>query len=175
MTSNTVTIHSTGEGFRDASLETERMAAGLPEAQATQLCLITEEMLSLFNSITGSVSNAEFRIENENNLFTFTLSVRQKLGNTQRSELIQSSTSGSNEAYKGFLGMLKEIIVQTMSVGRDIDMYVGGDTSAADPTDAVMSAPKWDKFERSVLLAITDNVKVSIKGGVVNLIAFKQL
>ena len=56
MKSKIISIHSTGDGFRDASLETQRMAAGLPEAQSLQLCLITEEMLSMFNSITGSVN-----------------------------------------------------------------------------------------------------------------------
>ncbi len=177
MTSNIITIHSSGEGFRDASLETERMGAALPEEQRMQLCLITEEMLSLFNSITGDVSNAEFRIESDHRLFTLYLSVRQKLGNVQRGELIQSTTSGKNEASKGFLGTLKEMIVQAMSVGKDIDLYYSSESyssQAADLTDAVISTPKWDKFERSVLLAITDNVKIRIKSGMVDLVATKQ-
>ena len=177
MNSKVITIHSSGEGFQDANLETERMGAELSEENRMQMCLITEEMLSLFNSITGSVNNAEFRIEREGSLFTLYLSVQQKLGNVQRGELIQSSTSGENEASKGFLGKLKEMLIQAMSVGKDIDLYYSSESyssQAADLSDAVISAPKWDKFERSVLLAITDNVKISIKGGVVDLTAVKQ-
>ena len=172
-----VAIHSTGDGFRDANLETQRIAAGLPEEQVMQLCLITEEMLSLFNSITGHVDNGEFRIESENGRYTFFLSVRQKLGNVQREELIQSTTSGKNEAYKGFLGMLKEMIIRAMSVGRDIDQYYSSSSyssQAADLSDDIISSQKWDQFERSVLLAITDEVKINIHGGVVELVAIKK-
>lgn len=177
MQSKVITIHSSGEGFKDANIETERMGAGLSEENRMQLCLITEEMLSLFNSITGSVENAAFRIESEGSRFILYLSVQQKLGNVQRGELIRSTTSGENEASKGFLGKLKEMFIQAMSVGKDIDMYYSSDaysSQAADLSDAVMSAPKWDKFERSVLLSITDNVKISIKGGMVDLTASVQ-
>ena len=177
MVSNTILIHSTGEGFRDAHLETERMGAGLPEEQSLHLCLITEEMLSLFNSVTGSISNAEFWLEQEGSLYTFHLTANQKLGNIQRGELIQSSSSGENEAAKGFLGKLKEVFIQAMSVGKDIDLYYNSETyssSAADLTDDVITSPKWDRFERSVLLSLTDNVKISIKGGIVDLTATKE-
>ncbi len=69
------------------------------------------------------------------------------------------------------------MFIQAMSVGKDIDMYYSSDaysSQAADLSDAVMSAPKWDRFERSVLLSITDNVKISIKGGMVDLTASVQ-
>ena len=177
MKSKTIAIHSTGEGFRDANLETAQMGENLTEEERLQLCLITEEMLSLFTSITGEVHNAEFWLENEDKLFSLHLSVKQKLGNVQRNELIQSSSSGENEAHKGFLGKLKEMVVQAMSVGKDIDLYYSSESyssQAADLTDSVISSPKWDKYERSVLLSITDNVKISIKGGSVDLTAVKQ-
>ncbi len=176
MKSKTIAIHS-ADGFRDAGLETEQMAAALPEEQRLQLCLITEEMLSMFNSITGDVSNAEFWLENEDSLYTIHLCARQKLGNVQRGELIQSTTSGTNDAARGFLGTLREVFVQALSVGKDIDQYYSSESyssQAADITDDVISVPKWDKFERSVLLSITDNVRISIKGGVVDLAATKQ-
>lgn len=176
MKSKLIAIHSTGEGFRDAHLETEEMGANLPEEQKLHLCLITEEMLSLFNSVAGTVDNAEFYVEEENGLYTFHLTAVQKLGNIQRDELIQSSTSGTSEASKGFLGKSKEMFIQAMSVGKDLDLYYTseGYSQAADLTDAVISSPKWDKFERSVLLSLTDNIRISIKGGKVDLVATKQ-
>ena len=178
MTSKTIAIHSTGDGFRDATMETEQMAGDLTAEEGLQLCLITEEMLSLFRSVTGTVNNAEFWLENEDKKFTFHLSTRQKLGNIQRSELIESTTSGTNDAARGgFLGKLREVFVQAMSVGKDIDMYYNSDgytSQAADLTDSVISSPKWDKYERSVLLSLSDNVSVSIKGGSVELTVIKQ-
>lgn len=178
MKSKTIAIHSTGDGFRDAHDETLAMAsaAGLPEEQVLHLCLISEEMISLFNSVTGSVDNAEFRLENDGSLFTLHLSARQKLGNIERSELIQSSSSGTNEAAKGFLGTLREMFVQAMSVGKDIDKYYSSSaySSQADLSDEVISSPKWDQFERSVLLSLADDVRISIKGGVVDLIVTRH-
>ena len=177
MKSKTIAIHSTGDGFRDANQETEQMAAGLTTEQSLSLCLITEEMLSLFNSVTGSISNAEFWLENEGSLYTLHLTVQQKLGNVQREELIKSSSSGTNDAYKGFLGALKEIFIQALSVGKDIDQYYSSSSyssQAADLSDDVISSPKWDQFERSVLLSLADNIRISIKGGLVDLIVIKQ-
>ena len=171
-----IAIRSTGEGFRDAHLETEEMGANLPEEQKLHLCLITEEMLSLFNSVTGTVDNADFWLEEENGLYSFHLSANQKLGNIQRDELIQSTTSKTNEAAKGFLGKLREAFVQALSVGNDIDVYYNSSdySRSVDITDDVVSTPKWDKFERSVLLSLTDNVSISIRGGIVDLVAVKQ-
>ena len=67
--------------------------------------------------------------------------------------------------------------MQALSVGKDIDQYYSSESyssQAADITDAVIALPKWDKFERSVLLSITDKVSISIKGGIVDLAAVKQ-
>ncbi|MBQ7182484.1 MAG: hypothetical protein IJR97_00730, partial [Clostridia bacterium] len=87
------------------------------------------------------------------------------------SELIASSTSGRNDLAKGFLGTLREVFINAMSVGRDIDKYYSGSSYSreADLSDEIISTPQWDKFERSVLLALADNVTVGIKGGLVHL------
>ena len=176
MKSKFISIHSSGSGFIDANQETEALTAGLPEDQRLQLCLITEEMISLFRSVTGEVDGAEFWLEDEEGKFTFHLSAHQKLGNMQRKQLIQSTTSKTNEAAKGFLGKLREAFVQALSVGNDIDMYYSSSdySRSVDITDDVVSTPKWDKFERSVLLSLTDNVSISIRGGIVDLVAVKQ-
>lgn len=175
MKSKIIAIHASGNGFTDAVQETQLATASLPEEQQLQLCLITEEILSLLSSISGDI-NAEFWLEGEENTYTLHLTSRQKLSNTQRSELIKSSTSGENESSRGFLGKLREMFISAMSVGRDIDQYYSSDSyssQAADISDTVMSTPKWDKFERSVLLGLTDNVKIDIHGGVVDLTAVK--
>ena len=175
MKSKIIAIHSSGNGFSDAVQETQEAAASLPEEQQLHLCLITEEILSMLSSISGDV-NAEFWLEGEGNTYTLHLTSRQKLSNVQRNELVQSSTSGENEASRGFLGKLREMFVSAMSVGRDIDQYYSSESyssQAADISDTVMSTPKWDKFERSILLGLTDSVKISIRGGVVDLTAVK--
>ena len=176
MKSKIISIHSSGSGFTDANQETEALAAGLPEDEQLQLCLITEEMISLFRSVMGEVDGAEFWLEEEAGKYTFHLLAHQKLGNKQRNQLIQSTTSKTNEAAKGFLGKLREAFVQALSVGNDIDVYYNSSdySRSVDITDDVISTPEWDKFERSVLLSLTDNVSISIRGGIVDLVAVKQ-
>ncbi len=176
MKSKTIAIHPSGNGFRDAIQETEQMAGALPDEQRLHLCLITEEMLSMLTNVGGDL-NAEFWLENEGDKYTLHLTAKQKLGNVARNELIQSSSSGVNEAAKGFLGTLREVFLQALSVGRDIDQYYTSDgyhSQAADISDVVISTPKWDRFERSVLLGLADNVRISIRGGIVDLTVSKQ-
>ena len=132
-------------------------------------------MISLFRSVTGEVDNAEFWLENEEGKFTFHLVAQKKLGGVQRNQLIQSTTSKTNEAAKGFLGKLTEVFIQALSVGRDIDVYYNSSeySRSVDLTDDVISSPKWDRFERSVLLSLADNVSVAIRGGTVDLTVTK--
>ena len=176
MKAKTIAIHPSGNGFIDAGQETEQTAAslGLTNEETQYLCLITEEMLSMLRSVAGEL-NAEFWLEGDSKSVILHLCARQKLGNVQRSELIQSTSSGTNDAAQGFLGKLREMFVQAMSVGKDIDRYYSSeDYQAADITDAVISTPKWDRFERSVLLALADNVSISIRGGIVDLTVSKR-
>ncbi len=178
MNSKIIAVHNSGQGFLDAQQETKEFAAnaGFSPKESTHLCLITEEMLSLVNSVTGTL-NAEFWLENEGTECKLHLTAKQKLGNTQRNDLIESSSSGKNEAAKGFLGKLREVFVSALSVGGDIDKYYSSDgyrSSAVDISDEIIAMPKWDKYERSVLLALSDDVKVSIQGGEVDLTVLKK-
>ena len=177
MKSSNILIHNSGKGFEDAQRETERVAHEvLSDKEIRQLCLVTEEMLSLVRSITGDL-NAEFWLENEGKCFTLHLQSNQTLGNTQRNELIASSSSGQNEAAKGFLGKLREIYEAALSVGADVDRFYddsGNSSSMADLSDAVIAKPKWDKLERSVLLSLVDDVKIGIRRHLVELTVTKD-
>ncbi len=174
MRSKTIALHNSGIGFDDANQETLEIAQTVLDAGETRkLCLITEEMLSLVRSITGEL-NAEFWLENEGKAFTIHLVNRQTLGNTQRNALIGSSSSGQNEAAKGFLGKLREIYETAMSVSADVDRYYGDESRAEDLTDEVVAQPKWDKLERSVLLSLVDDVKVGIRRNLVELTVSKD-
>ena len=177
MKSRTIVIHNDGNGFADANKETLLAAEGVLDAKETrQLCLITEEMLSLLRSVSGDM-NAEFWLENEGKDYTLHLQSTQTLGNTQRNDLIHSSSTGTNDAAKGFLGKLREMFEAAMSVGADVDRYygeAGAASQAADITDAVMSEPKWDKLERSVLLSLADDVRIGIKRHLVELTVIKN-
>ena len=178
MKSKIIALQNSGQGFVDAQKETEQFAleeAKLSNEQTLHLCLITEEMLSLLRSVTGDLT-AEYWLENEDHAITLHLTTKQKLGNTQRIDLIQSTSSGKNEAAKGFLGKLREAFEQAMSIGADVDRFYGADgyQAGADISDEIIATPQWDKYERSVLLSLTDDIKISIQGGVVDLTVLKK-
>lgn len=177
MKSSIIVVRNNGEGFDGAQRETIRIAQEvLDEGETRKLCLITEEMLSLVRSVTDDL-NAEFWLENDNRSFTMHLQSRQNLGNTQRNELIQSSSTGQNEASKGFLGKLRDIYETALSVGADVNRFyeeAEDNSSMADLSDAVMAAPKWDKLERSVLLSLVDDVKIGIRRHMVELTVSKD-
>lgn len=42
------------------------------------------------------------------------------------------------------------------------------------PNNGTYEDPKWDGYERSVLRQLADNVKVAIRGGIVNLTVSKD-
>lgn len=67
------------------------------------------------------------------------------------------------------------MFVSALSVGGDIEKYYGSEAYSDDISDKIIAMPKWDKYERSVLLALSDDVKVSIRGGVVDLTVLKKL
>ena len=143
---------------------------------ALHLRLLTEEMMGMMRSIAGDVEG-KYWIEDEKDVFQLHLKVNTSMTEEKREKLIAASTSGQNEASKGFLGKLREIYEAAMSVGADVDRYYnesGSQSQAADITDTVIAEPKWDRLERSVLLSLADDVKIGIRRHLVELTVVKD-
>ena len=140
---------------------------GLNEKETMHLRLLTEETMSLVRSVTGDL-NAAFSISWEGKAFALHLSTNEKLGNRQRSQLINSTTTKTNDAAQTFLGKLRDVFEQAMSVQNDIENYysAAGVSEAVDISDDIIAnAKQWDEYERSILLTLADNVHVSIRSG----------
>lgn len=178
MESYVILVTNKEGGIQGAFAEADRVAAlaGLNEKEKLHLRLLTEETMSLVRSVTGDL-NAAFSISWEGKAFELHLSTKQKLGNLQRSQLINSTTSKTNEAAQSFLGKLREIFEQAMSVGHDIDNYysASGESRTVDISDYIITHDKkWDEYERSILLTLADNVRIGIRGGTVDLTIEKK-
>ncbi|MBR5111571.1 MAG: hypothetical protein IK099_15440 [Clostridia bacterium] len=175
MKSDVIMIDNCGNGFGNVVNETRKVAAyqQLTGKDVLHLELITEEMLSLVRSITGEMQ-AAFWIETEDARYDLHLTTKTVMDKEKRYLLISSASSRKNEAAKTFLGYLRNAFEEAMAA----------DVSHADhgfPEDVLNDLPRypvddteWDGYERSVLRKVADNVKIAIRGGVVDMTVSKR-
>ena len=140
-----------------------------------ELRLIAEEMMTMVRSVTGEL-RANFWVEWEAQRFVLHLTAQKRLSNIQRNTLVKASTSGKNEAVKGFLDKLRDVFEQAMAIDMDVSNYytASGYDTTADITDDIISAQRWDEYEKSLLLTLADQVKIGIEGGQVDMTIEKQ-
>ncbi|MBQ6384057.1 MAG: hypothetical protein IJJ42_10795 [Clostridia bacterium] len=176
MKSDVIVIDNQGNGFRDAVEQTKRTAAfrGLNSKDSLHLQLITEEMLSLARSVTGEMK-ASFWIEGDDNQFDLHLSTETVMDKEKRALLISSATNRKNDAAKGFLGKLRDAFEQAMVAdavhpSADLPPEILADIPATAFEDA-----DWDGYEKSVLKRLADNVKIGIRGSVVDMTVSKKI
>ena len=75
-----------------------------------QLRLLTEETLGMIAAITEDF-DADFWIENtETGVCRIHLIAKTEMNYTKKKELVAASTSGRNEASKGFMGRIRELM-----------------------------------------------------------------
>ena len=172
MVSDVIRIRDSADGREAVLTETEKAAAwcGLSPKAVLQARLIAEEMMGLILSLSGEI-NADFRIETSGKTMTFLLDTSMLMNETTRKELLESSTSLTNEAAKGFLGHLREYFAKAMLSGAG--SYVFSDNVTDIPVTAlpqpVFVDPDWDHYERSILKNLADQIRISIRGSRVEL------
>ncbi len=175
MKSDVIRIDNQGNGFEDAVEQTRKAAAfsGLSPQDSVRLQLITEEMLSLARSVTGEM-HASFWIEEEAGNYTLHMTTKTVMDKEKRYHLISSATSRKNEAAKTFLGHLRDVFENAMAAEVD-------HSDDALPTEVLKDVSyhsfddsEWDGYERSVLRKLTDDVKIAIRGGLVEMTVSKK-
>lgn len=142
-------------------------------------------------AITGNV-NGEFWIEDEEQLYTLHLKVRTLMDEKKREQLLSASTSGKNEAERGFMGKIRSFFEPSSSVpmfsagfgGGSPQMYQSYVWSMEDYRDQLRqyneenqneAKEAWDELEKSVVGHLADDVKVSIRGRIVEMTISKRL
>lgn len=176
MKSEIITIDNHENGFSEAVKEAQKVAAytELNAKDSLHLQLCTEEVLSLVRSITGEIK-ASFWIETAGPQYDLHVSTKTAMDMEKRNLLLSVATSRKNEAAKSFIGMLRDVFEETMVVevkqGNDIPAEAMGDVvnRVIVCTDA-----EWDGYEQSTLKKLADVIKVSIRGGAVDLTVSKK-
>ena len=175
MKSDVIMINNSGKGFENAVAETRKVAVyqGLSGKNVPHLELMTEEMLSLVRSVTGEMQ-ASFWIETEETQFDLHLSTKTVMDKEKRCLLLSSASSRKNEAAKTFLGYLRNAFEEAMAADVDHSDYDLPQDILNDLANHPIENPEWDGYERSVLRKGADNVKIAIRGGVVDMTVSKN-
>ncbi len=175
MRSDIIQIDNHGNGFDRAVEETRRVARyqGLDQKQSLRLQLCTEEMLSLARSVTGEL-NASFFLECEGKNVDLHMTTKTVMDKEKRYNLLSSSSSKKNEAAGSFIGKLRDAFEQAMLSDVDHTYYELPDEVAKDVSGHLIDDPEWDRYEQSTLRRLADDVKIGIRGGVVDMTVTKR-
>ncbi len=173
--------------------EVDKVAAykGLSPEGTLKLRLLAEEMMGLIRAVTGK-KEGKFWIEDTDGIFELHLKVNTLMDESRREQMLSVATSGENEATRSFLGWIASFfepaaavpMFHSAPVGAAPQMYGSLDWSMEDYRAQLQeyreqnkegSIEAWDQLEKSVLAHVADDVKVSIRGRVVELIILKKL
>ena len=166
MKSDIIVIDGTEKGIEAAQRQTELAARyrGLEEKNTLQLQIMTEEIMSLGRSVTGETA-ASFWLESEGRRFSLHLCTKTKMNASKRYQLLNTSTTNKNEAARGFLGYLRDRFETAAEAGDDGVYY----DSHSNMLDEAPEDKEWDRYERSILRRLADEIKIGVKGGLVEI------
>ena len=94
------------------------------------------------------------------------------LDKKKRAQLLEAATSRQNEAANSLLGKIRDAFERAMAAEEsydDIPYEVMPDIVGREIADT-----EWDEYECSILRRLADNVKVSIRGNVVDMTVSKN-
>lgn len=203
MKSDIITIEAGGRGIDAALSETEKIARynGLSSKEQLRLRLLAEEMTGTLRGIVGEMTSS-FWIEAENRTYELHLTTMTMMDSVKRKKLLSTSSSGKNEAAKGFMGKLWDIFMK-MDEPEDmhypktfVSGYVHSDSGAFDAPmgvdmqtliggwsmnnykgevqkDLSGNSEEWDELEKSIVAKLADEVRISISGNVVEMVIYK--
>ena len=112
MQTDKIMVSANGAGWNEALEEAAKFAAyvGLDKKAAMRVRLMTEEAISLIESVAGDFA-AELRIESDKNCAVrLFLKAQTDMDFVKRKELIDVSTEKKNAAAKGILGKIRQVI-----------------------------------------------------------------
>jgi len=174
MKTEIIGIDNQGNGFQEAIDEVKKLATcqNLNVEEALQLEHITEETLSLIRSVTGEVQ-ASFWGEVEDKAFCLHVTTKTSMDKEKRYHLISSTSSRKNEITNTFLGKLRNAIEEAMAVDV-VRQYDNPEEGFTEYLNYHSSDPEWDGYEKSILKQLADNIKISIRGGMVEMTVSKD-
>lgn len=167
--SSVIRIDNHGNGFREATDETMRMAdeGGLSREQSLRLALFTEEILSMISILTEEMQ-ADFWIERLNRQYELHVSTRTVLDRKQRRRVRRAIASKKAEKAGGFLAKLRSAFERAMVSDSDRVCF------ALSPGRDREVSEQWDGYEHSILFQMADDMRITLLGGEVRMTVRKE-
>ena len=202
MITEKIRIDNHGNGVEKVLELTDKVGAfgGLSHKETVRLRLLAEELIGVMRGIAGDIE-ADFWMEQEEKTSILHLKSDVVMNQEMRKRFIDISTSGKNAAVKGFMSRIRESIaiallpvddeipiVQSVSLGfmnmgemdaynNNVDSYMWSLQNykeALDENDDEESKEAWDELEKSIVASLADDVKVSVKGTLVEISMYKN-
>jgi hypothetical protein len=177
-----VRVTGTGAGLAQALESTEQFAQNLllEKKDRLHLRLLAEELLGLIRSMIADLE-ADYWLEQAEGKVRMHLTMEAELSREEREALIALSTSKENEAAKGIMGRIKDMITTVIAPGEEGPSLASlGVMSLGSPNGYRAGTYDWslqkyrdgvaddeeamDELERSIIASIADEVRVSIEG-----------
>jgi hypothetical protein len=176
---------STEAGAIPLKLEEFGIFAGLSQTNARILSLLTEEMIGMARSIIPEFS-AEIEAANEKNVFEIIMSLNALIKTKERDKLLKLSGGENSAAGKGLLGKIGETFINwaieqndnpsvPMMTSPELGMGMGmvngyEEWSMKTYLDSMSKEDKSknlhdDGLERSIIMNLADDCKMSVKSG----------
>ncbi len=197
MKTSEVIINSNGDGMEKAIEETQRLAeeSGLTHKEQIRLRLLSEELFGIMKGATGEAEGSYY-VEREGKSFEIHLVSDVDLTKEMKLTLLSVATSGENDAVKGFMSKIKDMIGTAMLPADDaISRMSSGLMSMGSPSsfrtgetyewsmrqyksgiqnaEGKEAEEAWDELEKSIVANIADDVKISITGYTVKVVISK--
>ncbi len=138
----------------------------LTDRNENKIRLLSEELINFMKQLLGEL-NGNFWLEGSKNKIRINLQLETQLDNDKHIKLIGISSSGSNEATRGFIGKLREMIALYPDLNElkgqlSYQQYKKSDNYEED-------------LEKVILTSLADDIKVSIINGSIKVSVFKKM
>ena len=193
MKTDIIAVANDGNNMEEVLAQVDAVAAykGLSPKDSLLLRLLAEETMALVRAITGEI-HGEFWIEDQDGVYELHLNAAALTDARKREQLLSASSTGKNEATRGFMGKIRAFFQPTA----DAPMFSSGFTGGAPQMygnfewsmedyreqlkryreqNAKGAQEDWDELEKSVVAHVADDVKVSILGRTVEMTILKKL
>ena len=203
MESEVIIVKNDETGLNDALDLTTELARQhqLSKKDEIRLRLLAEELFGAVNAVTKEFS-AKYWVDLDDDKARINLEAETSMDIEKKLNLVDMSTNGRNEASKGLMGRIFDIVEYIMFVPADtvtFDMaqlhastnqmgcYAGGvspeyiwsleqyrnDVKTAYENNEAQE--EWDELEKSIIANIADDVKVWVEGDSVRLLIEKNI
>ncbi|MBR4163533.1 MAG: mechanosensitive ion channel family protein [Solobacterium sp.] len=187
--SEIVTVSDEDQTIDDVLQLTEEWGnkKGIANKDSLQLRLLAEEMFGIVHEIAND-TKTHYWLENAGKKYELHLLFRPEMTKEMREHLLSVASSGKNEAAKGLIGKLQDMIIARMLPSEaSLNEQANDKTDVLDEADEwsmtqfrsdiennAEGKEEWDELEKSIIAKLADDVKISIRRYDVEIIVLKS-